>query len=208
MRTVRLAFPCFALSLTAPEEVLEIVDLCYPYSREDAASVEPDLRYEVRHESRRYVLVTSASEVLGSPLEVAFSLEAKIESALIDRARDQIPAHAGGVARNGRAWILAGDPNAGKTTTTFHLVEAGFSFVCEEIAIIDSTTHHLHPFLQTPSLDGRYLERRGQRPGNSGTPRHGRFERLNEFVTRYLPDRCRAFSCPVLPPMIQAVSRN
>jgi hypothetical protein len=188
--------------------VLEIVDLCYPYSREDAASVEPDLRYEVRHESRRYVLVTSASEVRGSPLEVAFSLEAKIESALIDRARDQIPVHAGGVARNGRAWILAGDPNAGKTTTTFHLVEAGFSFVCEEIAIIDSTTHHLHPFLQTPSLDGRYLERRGQRPGNSGTPRHGRFERLNEFVTRYLPDRCRAFSCPVLPPMIQAVSRN
>jgi len=88
VRTVRLAFPCFALSLTAPEEVLELVDLFYPYSREDAASVDPDLRYEVRHERRRYVLVTStsASEVLGSPLEVAFSLEAKIESALIDRA--------------------------------------------------------------------------------------------------------------------------
>lgn len=72
MKTVRLAFPSVALTLTAPQDVLETLKLFYPYSLEDAASVAADLHYDVRHEPRGYVLAAShrSRETVGSSLDL------------------------------------------------------------------------------------------------------------------------------------------
>jgi hypothetical protein len=57
------------------------------------------------------------------------------------------------------ACVIAGNPDTGKTTTTFNLIEMGHIFLCEEVTPVDPGTLLVHPYPQVLGLDGDYAEK-------------------------------------------------
>lgn len=66
--------------------------------------------------------------------------------------------HAGVVALDGRAVLIPGAPDAGKSTLTAALVRAGFDYLSDEAARVDLRTGRILPFPRTLTLDARSLE--------------------------------------------------
>jgi len=189
MRTVYLAFPRMTISLTAGEEVLEKAFVFYPFSQSEGKPLFVTHAYRVEREEQKWV-VTKDGEVLdsrASAWEAVFVLEYDIELSILEQRGDWLAIHAGCVAVADGACLVAGNPDSGKTTTTFHLVELGWKFMCEEIAFIDSEKKEVHPFLQTLSLDKRFIDAvKGKFP-----VRRGKVHELNPSLVRYSPELIR-----------------
>lgn len=68
---------------------------------------------------------------------------------LLETCRPLIPVHAAAVSRNGRAIVLAGVSHAGKSTLAGWLTAHGWSFLTDEVALLDRRvdgTVWVHPF--------------------------------------------------------------
>jgi hypothetical protein len=94
-------------------------------------------------------------------------LVAHITRSVIDRADGIVAIHAGVVAVNGRAVILPGHPDAGKSTTVAGLVRSGFSYLTDEAALLRIDHPFVLPFprplmLEQGSID--VLELNGELP--------------------------------------------
>jgi hypothetical protein len=61
--------------------------------------------------------------------------------------------HAAVASRDGRGIILPAAPDAGKSTLVAGMVQAGFSFLSDEVALIDPDTGWVHPFPRPLLLD-------------------------------------------------------
>lgn len=72
--------------------------------------------------------------------------------------------HAGVVATGGRAVLLPGAPDAGKSTLTAALVRDGFEYLSDEAARIDLRTGTVHPFPRSLTLDSTSLALLGLPP--------------------------------------------
>lgn len=124
------------------------------------------LRACVDGEATYSVLENRAPVVTGvSRAEALVVLASRVTSNIVDRTRDDVALHAGCVARNGRAVLLAGDSGAGKSTLTAWLVDQGFDFLGDELVVLSTDRPDLTVFPRAMML------RRSSLPLLSAMPR-------------------------------------
>jgi HprK-related kinase A len=76
----------------------------------------------------------------------------------IDTSDDYIALHAGAVSSQGRGVILPAPPDSGKTTLVAGLTRAGFSYLSDEVALIDPASGLLHPLPRPLAMDDGSLD--------------------------------------------------
>lgn len=74
----------------------------------------------------------------GSRLAGVLRVISEINAVAVAARPDHLVLHAGAVARGGRAVVLPGSSNRGKSTLTTALVRAGYEYLTDEAAAIDS----------------------------------------------------------------------
>ena len=78
--------------------------------------------------------------------------------AAISNTRESILLHAGAVELKGRVVVIAGVSGQGKSTLTAALVRSGFSYVTDELVIIDPSTRFVRPYLKPLDLGAESLK--------------------------------------------------
>lgn len=73
------------------------------------------------------------------------------------RSRDFVFLHAGAVASQGRALLIPGVADAGKSSLVVALLEHGFEYLSDELGAIDPITRRVYAFPKRISLDGQAL---------------------------------------------------
>ncbi len=189
MRTVYLTFPRMTISLAAPEEIQEKVSLFYPFNiqKEKPSTFTHEYRIESEGETWELQKDEEHFESAGNALEAVARLEYDLETTIVRECGNWLAIHAGCVDVKDQACLIVGNPDTGKTTTTFHLVEMGQKFMCEEIAFLDAETREVHPYLQTLSLESSFMD---------VVKPHFPLERgfvspLNPSLVRYTPENIR-----------------
>ncbi len=161
MKTFFFSFPRLNISLTAPDEIISDIQAAFLHS------ISPDTNLPLRHE---YVIASTSNGLslfkdgqparqFGSRLDLICRLEEDIENTLIRSIGAWVGFHAGAVMIGDSACVIAGNPDTGKTTTTFNLIEIGYTFLCEEITPVDPETFLVYPYPQVLGLEGTYAEK-------------------------------------------------
>jgi len=118
-----------------------------------------DLHYaiDVRDTGPRFVLRApgGATFVAQGLDDLLFDLEKHLTVALQRRRPELLFLHAAALARGGRAWLLAGDSGAGKSTTTWALLHHGWRYLSDELAPIDLASGRVHPYPRALCLKRR-----------------------------------------------------
>jgi hypothetical protein len=78
--------------------------------------------------------------------DLLFDLEKHLTVALQWRRPELLFLHAAVLARGERAWLLAGDSGAGKSTTTWALLHHGWRYLSDELAPVDLASGRVHPY--------------------------------------------------------------
>ena len=68
-------------------------------------------------------------------------------------AGEALTFHAGAVARDGRAVLIAGSSGKGKSTLTAALVQRGWSYLTDEVAVVRLEDHRILPYPKALDLD-------------------------------------------------------
>lgn len=130
-------------------------DLGQLYAPAEAPGAGPLLRVEVTRRrgaqlpGRRRYDVLADGEPFGKRLgrrEVLPWVEWAINWRYLRTCRKYLLLHAASLVRDGRGVILAGSAGAGKSTLVAGLLARGWEYLCDEFALIDPGTLHLHPF--------------------------------------------------------------
>src|SRR5205823_11329447 len=113
--------------------------------------------YEARRRSRadRYIVLYRNGRSVrrsDSSADVVDWLLWDVSARAISRAREFLAIHAGAVSWNGTGVILPAPQDSGKTTLSAALIGAGFSYLCDEAALIDARTGQVHPFPRPLSM--------------------------------------------------------
>ncbi len=74
----------------------------------------------------------------------------KIIGTILLETKEHLVLHAGVVAYDGFALILAGPPGTGKTTLVLELLKKNFRFMSDDLCPINRKTHLVHPFPKRP----------------------------------------------------------
>ena len=122
--------------------------------------------------------------------EVLPHLEWYINAQIIQNRPDYVQLHASSLEIGGRAMILAGDSGSGKSTLAAGLVSGGWSYLCDEFALIDPETRLIHPYPRAlcikegsfPVIDGLGLPLCRKTPYHKATK--GRVAFLNPLDVR------------------------
>ena len=187
MRALRLTLPTAEFSISAPAEILNLLRIFYPHSLSPQPIDGTLPHFSLLPDADVWHLEYNGSSLgaFARPSAALLALEYRIETDVAGVDDGRIAIHAGAVATTNGAWLLAGDPDSGKTSSTFQLLELGQSFLCEEIAIYDPVRREVHPYLQTLSLNRRYVDLyRSSRSVEAGS-----VHELDENLSRYLPHR-------------------
>ena len=149
-----LAFPRLNVAVQADPDVLENLELFYPHSLVDVPPPDLDHEYELKRDDSSWSLHRDGNHIhpFHSAHLALMGLEFDLEGILVSKADDLVALHAGAVVVDEEACLIAGNSEAGKTTTTFNLVELGHDFLCEEISLVEPTTWRVQPYPQTLSL--------------------------------------------------------
>ena len=188
-----LTLPGREFVIESPAEAFELFRRFYPSSWKGGATGPADLSLTADGDHWHLHHGGLSTGPLTGALQAALALEHEVEKSLIARCGDRIALHAGGVEAGGRAHLVAGDPDAGKTTATLQLVELGHSFLCEEVALIDPETLAVEPHLRALGLDAGHLERIARQQPLE----HGAVDRLGDRLARYRPHRVRLEPAPL-----------
>jgi HprK-related kinase A len=78
--------------------------------------------------------------------EVLPHLEWFINWQIIERLHTYVQLHASSLVYEGGALILPGDPGSGKSTLTAGLLARGWSYLCDEFALVDTSRGLIAPF--------------------------------------------------------------
>lgn len=172
MKPFFLSFPRLNISLTAPHEIMADIQTAFLHSI--CPETHLSLRHEYAIESTPNGLVLLKDGQLtgsfGSCFDLICRLEEDIENSLIRSLGNWVGFHAGAVMIGDTACVIAGNPDTGKTTTTFNLIEMGHTFLCEEVSPVDPETLLVYPYPQVLTVDGTYAERyRSRYPVQNGT---------------------------------------
>jgi len=185
MKTFFLSFPQLNISFTAPDEIIADIQTAFVHS------IVPETNLSLHH---KYVIESTPSgfgllkdgqqdQQFASCLDLICHLEEDIENTLIRSIGDWVGFHAGAVLIGDTACVIAGNPDTGKTTTTFNLVEMGQTFLCEEVTPVDSETLLVYPYPQALTIEGTYAEKyRSLYP-----VQNGELKILDSQMARYSP---------------------
>jgi hypothetical protein len=196
MTRVLLALAGFEFSISAPEEVIGQLRQFYPRSvdsRDEASGATA--RFRIHKKGYSWILSRNGKQLgaYSRPVYALLALEYQIEKGVTALDDGRIAIHAGAIQTDSGAWLVAGDPDSGKTSTTFQLLQLEQSFLCEEISLYDPVTRFIHPYPQTLALDQRYVSEFGSRFPIGG----GELISLDEGITRFIPDRFAASPVPL-----------
>lgn len=161
MKTFFLSFPQLNISLTAPDEIVAGIQAAFFHSISPDTNLPPQHEYVIESTSNGLGLLKDGQPArqFGSCLDLICHLEEDIEITLTQTIGAWIGFHAGAVIIGDSACVIPGNPDTGKTTTTFNLVEMGQIFLCEEVAPVDPKTFLVYPYPQTLTLSGAYAEK-------------------------------------------------
>jgi HprK-related kinase A len=130
----------------------EYLSLYAPYrcTSADGLAVEVDIRARHRYPWRRGPYTLHSDGVQDFHVqrrhEVLPHLEWFINWQVIRKRRDFVQLHASSLEIDGQALIFPGDPGSGKSTLTAGLLARGWSYLCDEFALIDPSTLCIRPF--------------------------------------------------------------
>jgi len=161
MKTFFLSFPRFNISLTAPEAIAADIQDAFFHSIRSDRNLPHRHEYVIEATSNGFSLLKAVQPArhFGSSLELICRLEEDIENTLIRSIGDWVGFHAGAVIIGDTACVIAGNPDTGKTTTTFNLIEMGQIFLCEEVTPVDPEAFLVHPYPQVLTIEGAYAEK-------------------------------------------------
>ncbi len=133
-------------------EVIDDLSALYRGSSNGASNGAPAITIEVKQVShlpaRRYT-VLGDGEPFGEDIrrrEVLPYLEWAVNWRVIARCTDRMLVHAASMARDGQGVVFAGKSGAGKSTLVAGLLARGWQYMCDEFAMIDTSTYRLLPF--------------------------------------------------------------
>ena len=204
-----LAFPEARFSIEVPEPLGERLPLLYPQAARVEAPENLDARFEITTARGRWALLCNGEleREFADPYLALLAFEYQLETRVVRLCRRLLAVHAGAVATSAGACIVAGNPDQGKTSTTFQLVELGHRFLSEEITLVDPLDYEVHPYLQTLNVGLPFLEdfRR------TFHVEHGDLHDLHPEFLRYVPHRPAVAPAPlhtVLLPRYAADSKT
>ena len=185
MRRSGLSLPGLTLAIEGDEPIVNGLRRFYPYSVTEGRPPRPTHSAVAEQLKGRWHLSLDGVDgrIFDSPEQLLLALEYEIENTVIGAVREQVALHAGAVAVNGQAIILAGNSGTGKSSTTFQLLELGHGFLCEEIALVDPESLDVLPYPQSISLNTAYTSDFESQRAIAG----GRLEPSYGDLTRYIP---------------------
>lgn len=195
MKTLFFSLPRMNISISLPEEIEKIILFSFLHFQKPRQISPLQCRYKVVRRSEYYELYKNRG-FMGSfegALELYGALEEDIENGLIKDCREWVAFHAGCVGAKGAACLIAGKSEAGKTSTTFILVETGKAFLCEEIAPVDPESRLVHPFPLALSMSRRFA----REYRSLFTVKKGRLEDMGRKLSRYVPHRAAKLPLPL-----------
>ena len=187
MTSRTLTLPCVRVAVTSPADTGDTLHAFYPTMTPGEATGVVDRRYDIRQAEEEWCLTIDGSDAgrYPTPSQALFALEYDLEQLVVERSGQLIAFHAGAVVSNGNAVLIAGDSGAGKTTTTFNLIELGYEFLCEEVTLVDPSTRLVHPHPQSLAGTREFLDRMDAEQ----TPVAGTIVTLDSRFARYVPHR-------------------
>ncbi len=189
MKTLYLEFPRLAVSLTVPDVLVE--DLLEEFFHVLCFRTPPVIHHEytVHLEGKSLSLFKDKKllKIFSNVFELVFAFEEEIENTLVKNMGAWVAFHAGCVAKGDFAYMVAGNPDTGKTTTTFHMLEMGLDFLCEEVTPVNPTTGLVYPFPQVLTLSRRYAEE----SASLFPVREGILSYYGPELSRYVPGSVR-----------------
>ena len=161
MKTFSLLFPRLNIALTAPDSLVPDIQAAFFHSIRSEANLPFRNRYVIEATTNGLALQKDRQPIgeFSSCLELVCRLEEDIENLLIKAIGNWVGFHAGAVMIEDTACIIPGNPDTGKTTTTFNLVEMVKIFLCEEVTPVDPETLMIYPYPQALGLDAAYTEK-------------------------------------------------
>ncbi len=202
MNTFFLSFPRLNISLTAPHKIVPDIQAAFLHSIRPETNLSPRHKYVIETTPSGFGLLKDGQPVqqFASCLDLICRLEEDIENTLIRSIGDWVGFHAGAVMIGNAACVIAGNPDTGKTTTTFNLVEMGQTFLCEEVTPVDPETLLVYPYPQVLGLDAAYTEKyRSLYPVTNGE-----LNRLDFQTARYRPHTAGSDPVPLKTILIPA----
>jgi hypothetical protein len=160
MKTFFLSFPRLPVSVTVPDEMAPDIQAAFRHSIRPETDPTPFHHYVVQLASHGLALLRNGrmEGSFGSSMEVLNHIEEAIEVLLIESMGRWVAFHAGAVEIEGAGCLIAGDPDTGKTTTVFNLIEMGALFLCEEVSPVDPENLQIHPYPQVLTMSRHYAE--------------------------------------------------
>jgi len=161
MKSFFLSFPRLPISLTVPDEIVSDIEAAFFHSIHPDTNLPPQHEYVIESTTNGFILVKDGQPArqFESWLDLICRLEEDIENTLIRAIGDWVGFHAGAVMIGDSACVIPGNPDTGKTTTTFNLIEMGQIFLCEEVTPVDPETFLVYPYPQVLTLEGAYAEK-------------------------------------------------
>lgn len=186
MKTFFFFFPRLNISVTAPDEIVDDIQDAFLHSIRPDPNLPPQHKYIIESTSNGLSLLKDGQPVgqFGSCLDLICRLEEAIENTLIRAIGDWVGFHAGAVMIGDSACVIPGNPDTGKTTTIFNLVEMGQIFLCEEVTPVDPETFLVYPYPQVLTLEGAYAEKYSA----LYPVQNGELKILNSQIARYRPN--------------------
>lgn len=136
-----------------------------------AAEANGGPSYSVAYRPRKRVYVASRgrtslveSESLRQALDYVLW---DVNSEAIRRTNEYLMIHAAVVAWKGRALVLPARMNSGKTTLSAGLLKSGFTYLTDEVALLDRSTGKVHPYPKALTLGARSLDAVGVGPAGA-----------------------------------------
>jgi hypothetical protein len=195
MKSLFLSFPRLNISLTSPDDIIPDIKTAFLHSIHPKAMLS--LCHEYLVESTLNGLDLHKDDQLkghfGSCFELICHLEEDIEKAIIRAIGGWVGLHAGAVMIGHSACVIPGNPDTGKTTTTFNLIEMGHTFLCEEVSPVDPKTFLVYPYPQTLTIEGIHAEKyRSRYPITNG-----KLNIMNSQIARYHPHAAGSVPVPL-----------
>jgi len=195
MKTFFLSFPRLNISLTAPDEIIPDIQAAFLHSISPGTNLPPQHEYVIESTSNGLSLLKDGQSVgqFGSCLNLICHLEEDIENNLIRAIDNWVGFHAGAIMIGDAACVIPGNPDTGKTTATFNLVEMGQIFLCEEVSPVDPETLMVYSYPQVLTLEGAYAERYSA----LYPVQYGELRILDSQMARYRPYAVRSDPVPL-----------
>ena len=82
-------------------------------------------------------------------------LECQLDHMLADHVTSHLLLHSGSVAKGGAGIVIPGESGSGKSSLTLALLESGYEYFSDEIAVVDSQSGELRSFPKPVSIKNR-----------------------------------------------------